>query len=296
MKRRTFLKSLAATSLTGAGVLQAAPVTTPDPIPIRTLGTGAADFNWSKYGEAGVRGSCSTLVDGRLLIDCGSTGYRAVRRFGVNPDAITDILFTHGHSDHCSPKEVRDLAAARSSEKPKLRLWGVAPVIQHASSLCADAVECHPVQIGVQTGICGFAVTPLPANHQLGLSHDPCEARLAAHYLIETPRGNLLYALDGAWMLKHARMLIGKKKLAAIIWDATLSTQNDDFRMFEHCNLHMLHLMTGQLKRTGSVDGKTQVSLSHMARTLWPKTEEAGRKLLPDPSWQIAQDGRTFTL
>ena len=295
MKRRTFLKTLASASLAGAAP-RADAATPTAPLPIRTLGTGAADFNWAKYGEDGIRGSCSTLLDGHVLIDCGATGCRAVRRFGVNPDEITDVLFTHGHGDHCSPKELRDLAAARSASAPKLRLWGVDAVVKHAASRCPGAVELHPVEIGVQAQIRGFAVTPLPANHQLGLAHNPREPRLAAHYLIETPRGNLLYALDGAWMLKHARMLIGKKKLAAIVWDATLSTQNDDYRIFEHCNLHMLHLMTGQLKHSGAADGKTQVILSHMARTLWPQTEEACRKLLPDPGWQLARDGFTFTL
>ncbi|MBQ3809320.1 MAG: hypothetical protein II839_00700, partial [Kiritimatiellae bacterium] len=48
-------------------------------------GTGAADWDWSRYGRRGVRGSCATLVDGRVLLDCGATGFRSLLRWGVRP-------------------------------------------------------------------------------------------------------------------------------------------------------------------------------------------------------------------
>ena len=65
-------------------------------------GTGAADYDWSRYGERGVRGSCSTLLDGRVLLDCGPTGFRALARLGVDPRRLREVWFTHSHADHCS--------------------------------------------------------------------------------------------------------------------------------------------------------------------------------------------------
>ena len=44
-----------------------------DTFEVLFCGTGAADHDWEHYGRRGVRGSCSTLLDGRVLVDCGAT-------------------------------------------------------------------------------------------------------------------------------------------------------------------------------------------------------------------------------
>ena len=87
-------------------------------IEILFCGTGAADWDWEwerygKRGGKGIRGSCATLVGGRVLIDCGATGFRSLVRWGANPRALREIWFTHSHGDHCSPWEIADLLAAR---------------------------------------------------------------------------------------------------------------------------------------------------------------------------------------
>ena len=63
---------------------------------IMFIGTGAADYDWSQYGQPGVSGSTATLIDDRLLIDCGPTAAAALERFGADPSKITDIVVTHG--------------------------------------------------------------------------------------------------------------------------------------------------------------------------------------------------------
>ena len=35
---------------------------------IMFLGTGAADYDWSKYGQPGISGSTATLIDDHLQI------------------------------------------------------------------------------------------------------------------------------------------------------------------------------------------------------------------------------------
>ena len=49
---------------------------------LQFIGTGAADFNWSKYGEPGVLGSTSTLLNGHILLDCGPTTAATFARYG----------------------------------------------------------------------------------------------------------------------------------------------------------------------------------------------------------------------
>ena len=92
-------------------------------------GTGAADWDWSRYGRRGVRGSCATLVDGRVLLDCGATGFRSLLRWGVRPRALREVWFTHSHGDHCFPPEVAALLAARGPRAAPLVLRGTAPLL-----------------------------------------------------------------------------------------------------------------------------------------------------------------------
>ena len=73
------------------------------------LGTEACDMDWSRYGEPGIYGSTQTLVNGRVLIDAGQTGYRSLGRFHVDPTALEELWFTHYHSDHCFPAEIAQI-------------------------------------------------------------------------------------------------------------------------------------------------------------------------------------------
>ena len=70
-----------------------------DTFEVLFCGTGAADHDWEHYGRRGVRGSCSTLLDGRVLVDCGATGYRSLVRHGVSPRSVREVWFTHSHGD-----------------------------------------------------------------------------------------------------------------------------------------------------------------------------------------------------
>ena len=83
------------------------------------LGTGAA--NWPrKYpplekqlARGQVRGMSSMLVNGQILIDCGSTVLDVMKRYDANPAGITDLLLTHTHSDHIHDETLLALVATR---------------------------------------------------------------------------------------------------------------------------------------------------------------------------------------
>ena len=77
---------------------------TPPALNLKLLGTGAADYDWNRFGEEGVRGSTSSLLDGHILIDCGITGLRNLERFGIPCAAIDTLLITHSHDDHFLPE------------------------------------------------------------------------------------------------------------------------------------------------------------------------------------------------
>ena len=244
-------------------------------------GTGAADHDWARYGARGVRGSCCTLLNGRVLLDCGTTGFRSLVRFGGDPRRVRELWFTHSHSDHCAPGEIAALLEARRGLAP-LRIRGSAPLLARLGEALAPLrgrfvpVPCAP---GEPFRAQGWRVTPLLANHLTGL---PGETPL--HYLVAGRRRTLLYALDGAWMTAAARRAIGSARIDLAVWDATVE-QPGDWRIYEHNDVSMVRTIAGELRRQGVLRPGAVLVLDHLARTLWRTPIRA-----PKP-FRVARDG-----
>ena len=66
------------------------------PIQVQFLGSGDA------FGSGGRLQTCILVeaTTSTFLVDCGTTALIAMRRFGVNPNDIDQILLTHLHGDH----------------------------------------------------------------------------------------------------------------------------------------------------------------------------------------------------
>ncbi|MGH7345121.1 MAG: MBL fold metallo-hydrolase, partial [Candidatus Rokuibacteriota bacterium] len=63
---------------------------------VRFLGSGDA------FGSGGRFQTCIHLESGpsQLLLDCGASSLIAMRRFGVDPQAIDAVVLSHLHGDH----------------------------------------------------------------------------------------------------------------------------------------------------------------------------------------------------
>ncbi len=249
------------------------------------LGTGAADYNWDHYGEPGVLGSTTTLLDGHILFDCGATAVKSILRYGVIPADITDIVLTHSHDDHYRPHLVTVLA--NQSRKHPLNFWG-SP--QACALVESPNCICHPLTDGTRFAIGKFQFTALPASHVL------CNPKEEAfHYLVESPEGNLLYELDGAWMTSQEHQLIGKTHIDLAIWDATMSAPGD-WRIFDHCDVSMIRTMRNALTQSGNMDSSSRVVFSHRGRTLWPENEAEQEVIAAREQAIIARDGMRISL
>ena len=241
------------------------------------LGCGAADYNWSCYGEEGVLGSTCTLVDDSILLDCGPTVTAAMARFGVDFSQIKAIVNTHSHSDHFNLDEVRKIAAGR-----KLPFYGSA----EACEMLADCCEVHPLTFGDEFFIDGKKFLALPSNHAVTDIREE-----TFNYLISGDK-TLLYALDTAWMLTRARLLIGKTHIDAIVWDATMS-EPDDWRIFEHSDPVMFSCIRRVLQKTGNIDENVKIWFDHRARTLWPTDPAEQEAIAAREGVMLACEGET---
>ncbi len=220
---------------------------------LKFLGTGAAD--WHGPDERGeFRRFTSTLLDGRLLIDVTKTVLDQIPAGA----GITDVFFTHSHSDHFDPDALRALAPCRVYAHES---W--------AGEIGGEGLEVIPLRSGQTVQAAGFSVLPMPSNHSTGR---PYETTL--HYLIEKNGLHLLYATDGAWLLNQEHHLIGKTVLDGIVFDATIGDgYAGDFRIFEHNSMDMVRLMLQTLKKTGRLREGAPVFLTHLARTLHDRQE-----------------------
>jgi len=259
--------------------------TTRTPLELKLLGTGAADYDWSRFGEPGVRGSTSSLLNNHILIDCGATGLGNLRRFGVPYSAVDALLVTHSHDDHFEPEQIVELAA--EGKKP-LDVFASPEALAMLPE--TGTIVPHPLTAGMMFSLGEVAVTVLPANHPTGILGET-----AFHFCFETPAGNLLYALDGAWMLKAAVWQIKHLRFDWIVLDCTMADAGD-WRIFEHTDVDMAVHMVKSLRNLGIADGETRIVLDHLARTLWPETEEARQQKIAGTGFELAFDGMELRL
>lgn len=230
------------------------------------LGTGAADWHGT---EPDYRRFTATLVDNTLMLDASHQALELMPE-GVLPEIL---CFTHSHRDHFCLETVRTLATRR--REAGLAKLLVAAEKSWISRIDVPDAELLPLTPLVPFAASGYSILPLPANHETDI---PEEQPL--HYLVEKDGKRLLYATDGAWMLRKAVTAMGKTPLDAMVIDATIGDGHDgDYRVFEHNSLPMIRVMVRTFLDTGLLPEGAPVYLTHMARTLHPDAKTLAASL-----------------
>ena len=169
-------------------------------VQVRFIGCGDA------FGSGGRFNTCFQILhaQGRCLIDCGASSLVALRRAGVEPNAIDSIFLTHLHGDHFGGIPFFLLDARLASRRAAPLLIAGPPGTEKR---VADTLEClfpgaggkgYPFPLEFAEFKEGeifrrgpYAVTPYPANHSAGA---PCYA-----LRLEVEGKTVAYSGDGAW-------------------------------------------------------------------------------------------------
>jgi len=178
---------------------------------VRFLGSGDA------FGSGGRFNTCIHVEgeEGAFLIDCGASSLIAMRRFGVEPNAIRTVFVSHLHGDHFGglPFLILDAQLASRREGPltiagppglEERLGRAMEVFFPGSSrverrFALELVELAP---GARATVNGVAVTAFEVRHPSGAP--PLALRLEAEGKVVSYSGDtewtstLLAAADGA--------------------------------------------------------------------------------------------------
>lgn len=130
------------------------------------------------FGSGGRFNTCIhvTAADRSFLLDCGATSVVAMKRLGIDSNAIDAIFFTHFHADHFGGIPFFLLDAQFNAKRmrplllvgpPGLQSWldrAVALAFPGERTLPFE-LQVHEIDIGTPTTLLGMTVTAFPVVH-----------------------------------------------------------------------------------------------------------------------------------
>lgn len=245
------------------------------PVRVTFLGSGDA------FGSGGRFQAC-ILVEaggGRVLLDCGASSLVAMRRFGVEPNAVDAVVLSHLHGDHFGgvPFMVLDAQLVSKRTRPLLvagppgtarRVTETMEALFPGSSRVARAFPLELIDLApdVPRTFGGFVVTPTVVQHASGAPpfalRLECEGRVIA------------YTGDTEWTDALVEAARGADLLIAEAYFFDRSIR--------------YHLDYATLARALPRIGARRVILTHMSRDM------LGR--LAEVPCETAEDGKTVTI
>lgn len=270
---------------------------------IQWLGTAAAE-GWpamfcqcdacieaQRRGGRNIRSRSGALIDENLLIDLNPDLLYQKQRFELDLGKVEDIVVTHFHSDHLTPRYLGlmfPVMAHRKSEKP-IRIHGSARVLAMLEDH-GGRVELIETKNGESFEAGGKLVTPLPAVHGGPDSQ-------AQFYLIRKGGAAILYAhdtdlfCDEAWAILEREI---KKPISLLSVDCTNGP-------LPHANYrgHMGFEQDVEIRRLlmekGLADEKTVFVSNHFSHNGHVLYEEASERMKGE-GFLISYDGMTEEL
>jgi ribonuclease BN (tRNA processing enzyme) len=228
-------------------------------IQVQFLGSGDA------FGSGGRLQTCILVkaTQSQFLVDCGASSLIAMRRFGVDPNAIHMILLTHLHGDHFGGIPFFVLDAQFISKRTKAlliagpagtkkRVAEAMEVMFPGSSVAQQKFPIEFIELELERPheLGEITVTPYLVEHPSGAP--PLALRIACDGRIITYLGDtewtdtLIPAAKGADLL-IAESYFFEKKVKFHLDFQTLIAHLDDLRPKRLIVTHMSQDMLGRL-------------------------------------------------
>jgi adenosylcobinamide kinase/adenosylcobinamide-phosphate guanylyltransferase len=245
------------------------------------LGSGAAD-GWPtpfcpcascatmrRRGE--LRGQTSALIDERILIDSGAEAPRSAVQAGLSLQAVSLLLFTHSHPDHCHPQVLLWRRWAELGEP--LTVAGPADALEQCQHWVGpdDPVTFVELRAGDLHEHDGYRVRALAATHIDG----------ALLYDIEDADGaRILYATDTGPLPAESMECTSNVGYDALFLENTWGTRPDhgaDDSSTKHHGLTEFGQTVAELRRRGALTAASEVVAIHLGHHNPPEPELSRR-------------------
>lgn len=242
---------------------------------LQFLGSGDA------FGSGGRFNTCFHVRDrrGAFLVDCGASSMIAIRKFGVDPNAIRAILITHLHGDHFGGLPFFILDAQLVSRRTEPLTIAGPPGLRDRLMTALEnffpgstaverrfAIEIRELEPRIGHDVEGIEVTPYVVKHACGAP--PFALRIA------TDGVTLCYSGDTEWVEALGEAARGVDLFIAETYFFDRQVK--------------FHLDYATLARHLPEIGAKRVVFTHMSPEMMARTSEAG--------YEAAEDGMVITL
>lgn len=220
---------------------------------IRILGTGYGECKLKKKASKEFRGSGGVILDESILIDAPDDIFEVAEELGF-PDVfkkITDVVISHSHAGHFSPRAVNRLAMKRKVNVFATR--EVLDMLAENDNLCKNEIEpLTRFKIGTTD------VVALPSNHKTEIPSEKC-----LNFLFINQK-TLFYGLDGGFINASAYSVLSQTALDASILEIALSDDEPTHKILEHNDVTSASRIKSVFEESGISHEKTRFILTHI--------------------------------
>ena len=220
---------------------------------IKLLGTGYGECTIKKKNSMDFRGSGGVVLDETILIDAPDDIYEVAEELAISEifKKITDVVISHSHRGHFSPRAVNRLAL-----KKKINVYAsreVLSLLPENENLCKKEIRpLEKFKIGAMT------VIPLPSNHKTELIPDKC-----FNFLCMSNK-TLFYGLDGGYINDTAYSILRQVTLDAALLEMALADGAPTSSLLMHNDALAVARIKAAFDGDGISNEKTRFILTHI--------------------------------
>ena len=222
-----------------------------------------------KLGGKNLRRRTSVTIDDKILIDLNPDTYCANLYGKLDLREITHVIFSHSHSDHCYPEDLRGIISpcAETDRKEPLYVYGNKTVYEK----CIENefldyerdgfAKFQMMELNKSFYIDDYKITPLEGNHS-----DESEDSMLL--IVERKGKTFFYGLDSGEYTENFWENVKKFKIDTAVLDCSTIEAPSIFKTHSGIpeNLKMIEIM----EKNNVVDENTKIYLSHFIHNYNP--------------------------
>ncbi len=220
---------------------------------IRLLGTGYGECQLKKKNSKDYRGRGGVILDENILIDAPDDIFQVAEDLGFSDvfKKISDVIITHSHKGHFSPRAINRLAM-----KKKINVFATKTVLDMLpENENITKIEIKPLD---KFKVSTIDVIALPTNHKTENITEKC-----LNLLLMKDR-TLFYGLDGAFINGTAYNILSQITIDAALIEIALSDKAPSSSLLMHNDITAAARIKAMLDDDGISHEKTRFILTHI--------------------------------
>lgn len=257
-------------------------------VPALFCGCGACSHARGAGGKE-IRARQSLFLPPDIVIDLGPDSLYAVHRYGLDWSAVSAILYTHSHGDHCTPSEIsylRQPVFAKDRSAARVTLYGNAVVEELVAAELAENPDAsfHRAEPFQAIALSNATITPIRSHHR------PLNEEVTLNYIIERAGRTLLYATDTGRYDEETWDYLATRQLDAVIMECTFGTKSCDPQWPFHLGLPDVAAIKQRMEAIGAVDDSARYIITHFSHNGVAPHDEFSALAAPH-GIEVAYDG-----